>query len=211
LVVDAEEAGTMYDAILVPTDGSRLADRAATHALDLAAAFDATVHAISVVPPGRDDADADAAVDAVADRASDRSIPVETAVLDGVPYRAILDYVQDEGVDLVVMGTHGRTGLDRYLLGSVTERVVRAAPVPVLTVGPDDDTAVTDPDRAVAIARDALAAEGHDDATVRGDPYRQSGTWVVQARADDRAFNVHVDAASGSTRVARVQGFEDGE
>ena len=107
------------------------------------------------------------------------------------------------------MGTHGRTGLDRYLLGSVTERVVRAAPVPVVTVGPDDDTAVTDPERAVGIARDALAAEGHDDVQVRGDPYRQSGTWVVQARADDRAFNVHVDAAAGSTRVARVRGFED--
>ena len=61
-------------------------------------------------------------------------IAVETAVLSGNPYKRILDYSDDHGADLIVMGTHGRTGVDRYLLGSVTEKVVRTADVPVLTV-----------------------------------------------------------------------------
>ena len=55
-------------------------------------------------------------------------------MLTGAPYRAVVDYADAEDVALVVMGTHGRTGLQRYLLGSVTEKVVRTAGVPVLTV-----------------------------------------------------------------------------
>ncbi|MDS0282701.1 universal stress protein [Haloarcula onubensis] len=69
------------------------------------------------------------ATDAIGD-----DVAVETAVVTGTPYERILDYADEHGVDLVVMGTHGRTGLDRYLLGSVTEKVVRTADVPVLTV-----------------------------------------------------------------------------
>ena len=65
------------------------------------------------------------------------AVPVETAVLRGNPHERIIDYVDENGVDLIVMGTHGRTGVDRYLLGSVTERVVRTADVPVLTVRMD--------------------------------------------------------------------------
>lgn len=61
-------------------------------------------------------------------------VSVETAVVRGTPYRTILDYADEEGVDLIVMGTHGHTGLDRYLLGSVTEKIVRTADQPVLTV-----------------------------------------------------------------------------
>jgi nucleotide-binding universal stress UspA family protein len=61
-------------------------------------------------------------------------VPVETAIVEGVPKTAILDYVEDEGMDMVVMGTHGRTGLDHYLIGSVAEKVVRRSPVPVVTV-----------------------------------------------------------------------------
>jgi len=62
------------------------------------------------------------------------SVSVETAVLSGDPYDRILDYADESGADAIVMGTHGRTGIDRYLLGSVTEKVVRTADVPVLTV-----------------------------------------------------------------------------
>lgn len=61
-------------------------------------------------------------------------VPVTTAVERGDPYRRILDYADSVDADLIVMGTHGRTGLDRYLLGSVTEKVVRTADAPVLTV-----------------------------------------------------------------------------
>jgi len=72
-------------------------------------------------------------VSEVAD-AVDDDVTVETAVLSGNPYERILDYADEEDTDMVVMGTHGRTGVDRYLLGSVTEKVVRTADVPVLTV-----------------------------------------------------------------------------
>jgi nucleotide-binding universal stress UspA family protein len=59
---------------------------------------------------------------------------VDPPVLRGTPHREIVDYAARSGTDLVAMGTHGRTGLDRYLLGSVTERVVRRSPTPVLAV-----------------------------------------------------------------------------
>ena len=59
---------------------------------------------------------------------------VVTETREGVPHDTILEYAEEADVDVVVMGTHGRSGLDRYLLGSVTERVVRSAEVPVLTV-----------------------------------------------------------------------------
>jgi nucleotide-binding universal stress UspA family protein len=61
-------------------------------------------------------------------------LTVVTEVVGGNPHEAILDYVADRGIDVVVMGTHGRTGLDRAVMGSVAERVVRRSPAPVLTV-----------------------------------------------------------------------------
>lgn len=71
-------------------------------------------------------------VESVADSVA--GVPVETAVLSGDPHKRIRDYADEHGADLIVMGTHGRTGVDRYLLGSVTEKVVRTADQPVLTV-----------------------------------------------------------------------------
>jgi nucleotide-binding universal stress UspA family protein len=59
---------------------------------------------------------------------------IEGVVAQGTPHQAILDYIGEHDIDLVVMGTHGRTGLDRYLLGSITEKVVRLSDAPVLTV-----------------------------------------------------------------------------
>ena len=137
----------MYERILVPTDGSAGAREAFEHALALAEQFGAELHVVNAVDPamippevgaesvldalresGRD------AVDELHDRGEAAGAAVESAVLDGHPQGAILQYVEDHDVDLVVMGTHGRTGLGRWLLGSVTERVVRTCPVPVLTV-----------------------------------------------------------------------------
>jgi len=68
----------------------------------------------------------------------DDDIPTETVVVSGNPYERILDYAGESGTDLIVMGTHGRTGVDRYLLGSVTEKIVRTSDVPVLTVRMDE-------------------------------------------------------------------------
>lgn len=63
-----------------------------------------------------------------------RGLEVRTAIRSGVPHREIVLLATDERADLVVIGTHGRGGLDRALLGSVADRVVRLAPCPVLTV-----------------------------------------------------------------------------
>ncbi len=68
-------------------------------------------------------------------------VPTTTAVEAGTPHETILAYADDNDVDLVVMGTHGRTGVERYLLGSVTEKVVRLSDVPVVTVRPDQESA----------------------------------------------------------------------
>lgn len=63
---------------------------------------------------------------------------------------------------------------------------------------------VSTSEQAVDIARNALEAVGHDDATVSVDPHRTRGTWVVQATTDEGRFNVHIDAADGSTSVAKL-------
>jgi nucleotide-binding universal stress UspA family protein len=142
----------MYETILVPTDGSAGADVAATHAVDLAKAHGATVHALYVVdvrmsPIGADmdhdevvalvDESGDRPTAPVLDRAEQAGAPAVEAIRLGVPHRVIREYAADEGVDLVVMGTHGRTGIEHALVGSVTERVVRTLDVPVLTVHPE--------------------------------------------------------------------------
>lgn len=140
----------MYDSILVPTDGSEGTAAALEHALDIAKTRGATVHALSVVDrrirmaAGDEQRDAIAnslhdraieAVDAVADAARDADVTATTAVRTGIPYRCILDYADEHDVDLVVMGTHGRTGRDKLAsLGSVTERVVQNTNRPVLVV-----------------------------------------------------------------------------
>ncbi|WP_254273321.1 universal stress protein [Haloarcula marina] len=140
----------MYDDILLPTDGSDGIAAAADHAANFAEKFDATIHVLSVVDTRNrfesptsglsqeawDDAEAERAERAVADTVArlPDDIDVETSVVDGVPRAEILDYIDETGMDLVVMGTHGRTGLDHYLIGSVAENVVRRSPVPVVTV-----------------------------------------------------------------------------
>ncbi|WP_435182720.1 universal stress protein [Halobellus sp. EA9] len=145
----------MYDRILVPTDGSDGTLQALEHALDIAATRDATVHALSVVDrrlylaAGEEQKpelkaslkdDAREAVDRVADAAADAAVDCETTVRDGIPYRAILDYAEDSDVDLIVMGTHGRSGRDKLAnLGSVTERVVENTDKPILVVRMTDD------------------------------------------------------------------------
>ncbi|MFC5134593.1 MULTISPECIES: universal stress protein [Haloferacaceae] len=64
-------------------------------------------------------------------------VETATAIEVGTPHSAVLRYADDREVDAIVMGTHGRTGVERYLLGSVTEKVVRMADVPVLTIRRD--------------------------------------------------------------------------
>ncbi len=144
----------MYSEILFPTDGGPASQTALDHAIDHAERYDARLHTLYVVDTtayASLDAGAETvlsalrqegetALQAVAERAEDADVSVVSEIISGSPHKQLTDYAESNDIDLIVMGTHGRTGLDRYLLGSVTERVVRTADMPVLTVRvPDDD------------------------------------------------------------------------
>lgn len=137
-----------YETILIPTDGSPASIAAARHGLALATALDATVHVLSVVddtslgPDVRSvlsddklDRPAVEAVEGVVTEAEEYDLPhVETYVEHGAPADVIRDHIEANAVHAVVMGASGRSGVDRVLLGSVAEKTVRSAPVPVITV-----------------------------------------------------------------------------
>lgn len=157
----------MFDRILFPTDGSDGAEVAFDHVLDIATAHDAVVHVLNVADTTEDSvlrARSDSAealeqegeriTSETADRAEQRGVDTVTEVLRGEPYRTIIDYAENRGVDLVVMPTHARRGLERFLLGSTTERVVRRADVPVLTISPDSGATATYPYRDVLVPTD---------------------------------------------------------
>jgi nucleotide-binding universal stress UspA family protein len=130
LVAHGEEPSPpTYETVVVPTDGSRHAARAADRAVEIARAAGGTVHALHAADGRPSDPVAD-----VADLAGARGVDAVEAVRDGRPIRVIEAYVESVDADLVVMGTHGRTGLDRRLVGSVTERAVRVLDAPVLSV-----------------------------------------------------------------------------
>ncbi len=142
----------MYDNILVPTDGSDGARSAFEHALELRELYDSTIHLLFVVEPihtadvateqvlNAMRAEGERSLEELVDGIESDGVDAVTEVRVGTPHRKILEYADEEGMDLIVMGTHGRTGLNRYLLGSVTEKVVRASETPVLTVRRDRDT-----------------------------------------------------------------------
>ncbi|WP_121742774.1 universal stress protein [Natronorubrum halophilum] len=205
----------MYQDVLIPTDGSDGTRQSISHGLTIADRFDATIHALSVVPEGplgtlqngTATPAAYRAVERIESEATREGIETVTAVERGVPHEEILEYADEHDIDMIVMGTQGRTGLDRVLVGSVTERVVRMADVPVVTVRLTDDIRIEDAEEAEKIAREALAAEetGIDagDLTVLEDPHRTSASWIVPLETDSKTVHVHVDALTGETRVAR--------
>lgn len=183
----------MYDTIVVPTDGSAHAVRAAEHALKLAAAFDATVHLIYVVDVqaaaglfdaggvdeefvGRLEA-AGGELLAETEELAEASESVQTAVVKGRPAEEIIDYADDHGAELLAMGTHGRRGLNRFLAGSVTEKVLRLADVPVMTT------------RAV---KESRLSEGYDRILVPTDGSNCAAEAIDHAIALARAFDATI-------------------
>jgi len=137
----------MYGRILVPTDGSDHSGLAAEHAMGLAEQFDAVVQAVFVVeqagPSGhwdfeveRQEDAGEAALDEIVARGDERGIRVERYLRRGTPSEELIDAANDYEVDLVVMGTQGRTGFSRIATaGSTTERVIRLTDIPTLVVG----------------------------------------------------------------------------
>ena len=128
--------------ILYPTDFSSYSNQAYFHAVALAENHGASLTVLFVHTPGtaaegpRDPAESrrywQSQLEQI--RPLNSSIPVQHIFLEGDPATEIVRYTRDAGMDLIVMGTHGRTGLDRLLLGSVAEKVMRDAPCSVMVV-----------------------------------------------------------------------------
>ncbi|MFB6141245.1 MAG: universal stress protein [Halosimplex sp.] len=142
----------MYDDILFPTDGSEAAEATLAFAVAVADAHEATLHVLYVADTNRPslsrirgeitdvlEGEGRAVVDEAASRARRAGVEVVEEVIQGGPSRTICDYVDDRGIDLVVMGTRGERDIERIVLGSVTERVVRNSAAPVLVVPPESD------------------------------------------------------------------------
>lgn len=149
----------MFERVLVPVDGSATSERAVDHALALAERFDSELDVLFVVeeslagpllPKGGQEAeDVLASLEAtghelaqsIAETASTRGIGAKAHVRwsDRVE-EGILAHIDENAIEVIVMGTHGRSGISRFLLGSVAERVLRRAGVPVLTVPPGGES-----------------------------------------------------------------------
>ena len=141
----------MADHVLVPLDGSPQSWSALEHALEEHP--DARISLLSVINPMEAGYSAETALpsaaeewyesakaaaqqrfDEAAEMAAEAGVSVDTVVEVGRPSRMIVEYAEEHDVDGIVMGSHGRKGVPRILLGSVAEAVVRSSPVPVTVV-----------------------------------------------------------------------------
>ena len=138
--------------ILFPTDFSEGASHALSYAVDLAKTYGAKLYVMNVIHdidlssnmhiPHRSvdimysefEASAKKALEKLCISVQDECKTTESIVLRGIPYEEILKYIPVKDIDLIIMATHGRKGLDRVLFGSTTERVVRNSSCPVLTI-----------------------------------------------------------------------------
>jgi nucleotide-binding universal stress UspA family protein len=139
----------MYRHILIPTDGSDLAEHGVAHGLALAKSLGAKVSVIFVLEPFSEltgrfleavaryaelrKEQATSVLDRAANAAKEAGISCETIQVEsGQPHQAIIAAAEDKGCDLIVMSSHGRSGLSKLLIGSVTNRVLAHAKIPVL-------------------------------------------------------------------------------
>jgi len=157
----------MYDNILFPTDGSDPTESVLEYASRIASEHEATIHVLHVVDTARSEVISTHGdvVDALEDEGNrivedasrqvrDHGVSVVSEVRRGDPYRTIVDYSHQSGVDCIVMPTYGQRGVQRYLIGSVTERVINTAEVPVIAVNPDRDRSLRYPPRCVLVPID---------------------------------------------------------
>lgn len=144
----------MYDSVLIPTDGSPGAEAAIGHGVNIAEKYGATVHALYIIDAGDPSGSSteqlenletelqeqgEESAETVTAQAALEGVDAVREISSGAPRKAILAYADDADIDLIVMGSHGKTGLSRVLLGSVAEHVVRHSSSPVLIVKPDED------------------------------------------------------------------------
>ena len=143
----------MFKKILCPVDFSKFTQEVINYAVDLAKKYGAELHVMHVVPnmtyftpyesfltPENLIAIEKNIQDEVEDNfeklLKDQDIPTKKVIKTGVPFVEIIAYAKSESVDLIVMGTHGHSGIEHILIGNVAEKVVRKSPCPVMTIRP---------------------------------------------------------------------------
>ena len=143
---------TKGEKILVAVDGSENSEFALEQAFSIAHTCNSTLYAITVIDvypkhiegtPGAKEQmqkEAEALLQKVAARAKEKNLSVETVVHWGRhPHEVILNECKEKGVDLIVLGTHGRTGLKKFFMGSVAQKIVGYARCPVMVVPPEHE------------------------------------------------------------------------
>ncbi|AUX08065.1 universal stress protein UspA [Halalkaliarchaeum desulfuricum] len=173
-----------FETLLIPTDGSDRAETAGRRGLDLAGALDASVHVLSVADSSvatgtgysgdsprvreRLREQANARATSFSEEAASRGLEATAAVREGIPAREIVDYADEHGIDAIVMGTSGRGAVVRAIVGSVADKVVRTASVPVMTINSEVvDPKVTRPTATSAgIETILLPTDGSEPANV---------------------------------------------
>jgi len=192
----------MYDDILVPVDGSAGASEVIDHVADIASWADADVTVLYVADSTRDsvtviegetvdalESEGEGIVASAVDAFAGHGLDVADDVVQGNPAPTIVDYAEEYGHDLIVTATHGRAGLTRFLRGSVTEKVVRLAEVPVLTARLADDERLNFPYETILIPTD-----GSDAATRAG---RHALDLAAALGAQTHLLSIVDDAALG--------------
>jgi nucleotide-binding universal stress UspA family protein len=151
---NSDKEGVMFEKILVPIDFSEYTDDILAYAREIAQKFGSSIHLMHVIPnmdyftpyesfiaaenmvAVQKGIEGEVAKDMEGVAGKLTGVATTRAVRTGVAFLEIIDYVRSEEIDLIIMGTHGRGGLEHILIGSVAEKVVRKAPCPVLTIHP---------------------------------------------------------------------------
>lgn len=147
----------MYTKILAPVDGSTFSECSLDHVKSVAAgpdtsevtllrviepihAADLTAYVESGIDTGvlirKEQSEAEQYISSLTDQLKKTGLKAVGVAVVGVPANEILKYAEQHGIDLIVMSSHGRSGINRWLMGSVADKVVRHSPVPVLIVSP---------------------------------------------------------------------------
>jgi nucleotide-binding universal stress UspA family protein len=134
VLVVPKAATVAYKKILIATDGSKYSEAAAREAMSIAKRRESSLIALSVATKNANLPNAKKSVEKIRRDAEKEKIKVETLTPKGMPYKVIVDTAERKNADLIVVGSHGRTGLEKLLMGSVTERVIGHAECAVLVV-----------------------------------------------------------------------------
>jgi nucleotide-binding universal stress UspA family protein len=144
-------SGNIFKRILVATDGSENAEKAASYGINIAKITGAEVHALYVISTqnavtprtvtGWGEAVEEylenkgkVAIEKVKKMGKDAGVKIEPVFLRGIPADKVLEYAEENNIDLIVMGTQGLTGIKKFLIGSVAENVVRHSKIPVMVI-----------------------------------------------------------------------------